>query len=152
MISMVTHRPFRAGVRFGSRPCRSSPSQAEKTQLRAKREGTVQDADRLQERIRRAAALGDLSENSGIPLREGKKTARSQLHLAELEAKLKSVSGFHNEHVPERRGVSRPHVKLLDRSDDKRTALVPPSSAKPVTPDVNAMFLPVSVNSRWAKR
>ena len=92
-------------------------SAAEKAQLEKKKEDLHKSLIDVQERIRRAAALGDLSENAEYHF--AKEENRSlQRELAELEAKLKKVAVVSNEHVPEDMVYLGHTVKLLDLSDD----------------------------------
>jgi len=119
-------------------------SQQEKTQLEAKREELYKMQIDVQERIRRAAALGDLSENAEYHF--AKEENRSiQRQLADLEAKLKNVSVVSNEEVPENMVFLGHTVKLLDLSDDTEQLIRLVGEA--VTPDANSDILPVSVNS-----
>src|ERR1044072_5487895 len=85
----------------------------EKASLEKKREELYKMQIDVQERIRRAAALGDLSENAEYHFaKEENRTIQRQ--LAELEAKLKSVSVVSNEHVPDNVVFLGHTVKLLD--------------------------------------
>ena len=71
----------------------------------------------MQDRIRKAASLGDLSENAEYHF--AKEENRSiQRQLAELESKLKNVSVVSNEDVPENVVFIGHTVKLLDLDDD----------------------------------
>ena len=72
----------------------------EKATMEKKREELFRMQIEVQERIRRAAALGDLSENAEYHFaKEENRTI--QRELAELENKLKHVAVVSNEHVPE---------------------------------------------------
>src|SRR5580692_1372797 len=74
-------------------------SAEEKAALEVKREELYKLQIDVQERIRRAAALGDLSENAEYHF--AKEENRSiQRQLAELEATIKNVSVVSNEEVP----------------------------------------------------
>jgi transcription elongation factor GreA len=119
-------------------------SQAEKDQLQAKREELFKMQIDVQERIRRAAALGDLSENAEYHFAKEENRA-IQRQLAELEAKLKSVSVVDTDNVPEDVVFLGHTVKLLDLSDDTEQLVRLVGEA--VTPDANSDILPVSANS-----
>src|SRR5436853_7684386 len=92
-------------------------SAAEKAALELKRQELFKAQIDVQERIRRAAALGDLSENAEYHF--AKEENRSiQRELAELESKLRNLSVVSNEHVPEDVVFLGHTVKLLDMDDD----------------------------------
>ncbi|HMB95743.1 MAG TPA: GreA/GreB family elongation factor [Tepidisphaeraceae bacterium] len=119
-------------------------SAEEKAQLELKRQELYKLQIEVQERIRKAAALGDLSENAEYHF--AKEENRSiQRQLAELEAKLRSVSVVSNEDVPENMVFLGHTVKLLDLSDDTEQLVRLVGEA--VTPDANSDVLPVSANS-----
>ena len=119
-------------------------SQQEKNALEKKREELYKMQLDVQERIRKAAALGDLSENAEYHFaKEENRTIQRQ--LAELEAKLKKVSVVSNEHVPEDVVFLGHTVKLLDTSDDTEQLVRLVGEA--ATPDAVSDVLPVSVNS-----
>src|SRR5271163_947293 len=71
----------------------------------------------VQERIRKAAALGDLSENAEYHFAKEENRA-IQRQLAELESKLKNVSVVGTADVPENVVFIGHTVKLLDLDDD----------------------------------
>jgi transcription elongation factor GreA len=119
-------------------------SAAEKAQLEAKREELYKMQVDVQERIRRAAALGDLSENAEYHFAK-EENRNIQRQLAELESKLKTISVVSNEHVPEDVVFLGHTVKLLDTSDDSETLVRLVGEA--TAPDANSDVLPVSVNS-----
>jgi transcription elongation factor GreA len=119
-------------------------SSDEKAQLEKKRADLHLALIDVQERIRRAAALGDLSENAEYHF--AKEENRSlQRQLAELEAKLKNVAVVSNEHVPEDMVYLGHTVKLLDLSDDSEQLVRLVGEAQP--PDPKSDILPVSANS-----
>ncbi|HEX8523853.1 MAG TPA: GreA/GreB family elongation factor [Tepidisphaeraceae bacterium] len=119
-------------------------SQQEKAELERKREELYKMQIDVQERIRRAAALGDLSENAEYHF--AKEENRSiQRQLAELESKLKHVSVVSTDNVPEDLVFLGHTVKLLDLSDDSEQLVRLVGEA--ATPDPNSDILPVSVNS-----
>lgn len=119
-------------------------SAQEKAQLEARREELYKMQIDVQDRIRKAAALGDLSENAEYHF--AKEENRSiQRQLADLEAKLKNLSVVSNEDVPEDMVFLGHTVKLLDLSDDTEQLVRLVGEATP--PDANSDILPVSVNS-----
>jgi transcription elongation factor GreA len=76
----------------------------------------------VQERIRKAAALGDLSENAEYHFakEENRKVERE---IAELEQKLKTVAVVSSDDVPDGMVFLGHTVKLLDLSDDTETVV-----------------------------
>ena len=119
-------------------------SPQEKVELEKKREDLYKQQIDVQERIRKAAALGDLSENAEYHF--AKEENRSiQRQLAELESKLKNVSVVSNEHVPEDVVFLGHTVKLQDLDDDSEQLVRLVGEATP--PDPNSDILPVSASS-----
>ena len=119
-------------------------SAQEKAALERKREELFRQQIDVQERIRRAAALGDLSENAEYHF--AKEENRSiQRELAVLEAKLKSVSVVATDDVPEDMVFLGQTVKLLDLDDDSEQLIRLVGEAQP--PDGKSDILPVSVSS-----
>ena len=119
-------------------------SAEEKAQLEKRREELYKSQIDVQERIRKAAALGDLSENAEYHF--AKEENRSiQRELAELEAKLKNISVVSNEHVPDDMVFLGHTVKLLDLDDDSEQLVRLVGEAQP--PSADSDVLPVSVNS-----
>jgi transcription elongation factor GreA len=119
-------------------------SAAEKVELERKREELYKLQIDVQERIRRAAALGDLSENAEYHF--AKEENRSvQRQLAELEAKIRNLAVVSNEHVPEDVVFLGHTVKLLDLDDDTEQLVRLVGEAAP--PTGNDDVMPVSVNS-----
>lgn len=119
-------------------------SAEEKAALEKKREDLYKAQIDVQERIRKAAALGDLSENAEYHF--AKEENRSiQRELAELEKKLKLVSVVSNEHVPDDMVFLGHTVKLLDLSDDTEQLVKLVGEAAPGAGDDDVM--PVSVSS-----
>ncbi|HEY0008005.1 MAG TPA: GreA/GreB family elongation factor [Tepidisphaeraceae bacterium] len=119
-------------------------SAAERAQLESKREELYKTKIDAQERIRRAAALGDLSENAEYHFAK-EENRRLEKELADLEAKLKSVAVVSNDDVPEGMVYLGHTVKLLDLSDDTETLVRIVGEA--VAPDANSDVLPVSASS-----
>ncbi|MGA2497531.1 MAG: GreA/GreB family elongation factor [Tepidisphaeraceae bacterium] len=92
-------------------------SAAEKAAMEHKRENLYKAKIDVQDRIRKAAALGDLSENAEYHFaKEENRTIERQ--LAELDLKLRSVAVVSNEGAPEDMVFLGHTVKLLDLSDD----------------------------------
>src|SRR5438105_6443350 len=119
-------------------------SAEEKARLEQKREDLYKAQIDVQERIRKAAALGDLSENAEYHF--AKEENRSiQRELAELEAKLKQVAVVSNKDVPEDVVFLGHTVKLLDLSDDSEQLVQIVGEAQP--PSADSEVLPVSANS-----
>jgi transcription elongation factor GreA len=116
----------------------------EKVALEKKREELYRAQIDVQERIRKAAALGDLSENAEYHFAKEENRA-IQRELAELEAKLRNVAVVSNEHVPEDMVFLGHTVKLLDLSDDTEQLVKLVGEATPGASDDDVM--PVSVSS-----
>jgi transcription elongation factor GreA len=119
-------------------------SAEEKAALERKREELYRLQVDVQERIRKAAALGDLSENAEYHF--AKEENRSvQRQLAELEAKLKNVAVVDNQAVPDDVVFLGHTVRLLDLDDDSEQLVRLVGEAQP--PAAGDDVLPVSVNS-----
>jgi transcription elongation factor GreA len=116
----------------------------EKVALERKREELFRAQIDVQERIRRAAALGDLSENAEYHFAKEENRV-IQRELAELESKLKNVSVVSNEHVPEDMVFLGHTVKLLDLDDDSEQMVRLVGEAQPAGAGDEVM--PVSVSS-----
>lgn len=119
-------------------------SAEEKAKLEARRQELYKMQVDVQERIRKAAALGDLSENAEYHFAK-EENRNIQKQIADLETKLKGVSVVSNEHVPEDVVFLGHTVKLLDLSDDSETLVRLVGEA--TAPDAHSEVLPVSVNS-----
>jgi transcription elongation factor GreA len=116
----------------------------EKAAMEKKREELFRMQIDVQERIRKAAALGDLSENAEYHFaKEENRTI--QRELAELETKLKNVAVVSNENVPEDMVFLGHTVKLLDLDDDTEQLVRLVGEATPAGADDEVM--PVSVTS-----
>jgi transcription elongation factor GreA len=116
----------------------------EKAAMEKKREELFRMQIEVQERIRKAAALGDLSENAEYHFaKEENRTI--QRELAELELKLKHVAVVSNEHVPEDMVFLGHTVKLLDLDDDTEQLIRLVGEATLAGADDDVM--PVSVTS-----
>ena len=119
-------------------------SAEEKAAMEKKREDLFKAQLDVQERIRKAAALGDLSENAEYHFaKEENRTI--QRELAELELKLKSVAVVSTDNVPEDMVFLGHTVKLLDLDDDSEQLVRLVGEAQPAGGDDEVM--PVSVSS-----
>lgn len=119
-------------------------SAEEKAAMEQKRQALYKTQIEVQERIRKAAALGDLSENAEYHF--AKEENRSiQRELAELESKLKNLSVVSNEHVPKDMVFLGHTVKLLDLDDDSEQIVRLVGEAQ--TPSADSDILPVSATS-----
>ena len=92
-------------------------SQQEKLALEAKREELYKAQIDVQDRIRKAAALGDLSENAEYHFAK-EENRNIQRELAAVELKLRQVQVVNTDDVPENVVFLGQTVKLLDLSDD----------------------------------
>jgi transcription elongation factor GreA len=119
-------------------------SAAEKAQLEKKREDLYKAQIDVQERIRKAAALGDLSENAEYHFAK-EENRNIQRELAELESKIKNLAVVDTDNVPEDVVFLGHTVKLLDLDDDSEQLVRLVGEAQP--PSGNDDVLPVSVNS-----
>ena len=119
-------------------------SAEEKAQLEKKREELYKAQVDVQERIRKAASLGDLSENAEYHFAK-EENRNIQRELAELEAKIKNLAVVSNDAVPEDMVFLGHTVKLLDLDDDSEQLVRLVGEAQP--PSANDDVLPVSVNS-----
>jgi transcription elongation factor GreA len=119
-------------------------SAKEKQEMEQKREELYKMQLDVQERIRRAASLGDLSENAEYHFaKEENRTIQRQ--LAELELKLRHLSVVDTDNVPDDIVFLGHTVKLLDLDDDSEQLVRLVGEAQP--PSGNDEVLPVSVNS-----
>jgi transcription elongation factor GreA len=119
-------------------------SAEEKAAMEKKREDLFRAQLDVQERIRKAAALGDLSENAEYHFaKEENRTI--QRELAELELKLKTVAVVSTDNVPEDMVFLGHTVKLLDLDDDTEQLVRLVGEAQPAAGDDDVM--PVSVSS-----
>lgn len=119
-------------------------SPQEKAALEAKREELYKSQLDVQERIRKAAALGDLSENAEYHFAK-EENRNIQRELATLEAKLKNLAVVATDNVPEDVVFLGHTVKLLDTSDDSEQLVRIVGEAAP--PNPNDEVMAVSVNS-----
>lgn len=119
-------------------------SAEEKAALEAKREELYKAQIDVQDRIRKAAALGDLSENAEYHFAK-EENRNIQRELAQVEAKLKNVQVVKTDDVPEDVVFLGHTVKLLDLDDDSEQLVRLVGEAGP--PNPNDEVMPVSVNS-----
>jgi transcription elongation factor GreA len=119
-------------------------SAAEKVELEKKREELFKLQIEVQERIRRAAALGDLSENAEYHFAKEENRA-IQRQLADLESKLRHCAVVSTDNIPDGLVFLGHTVKLLDLSDDSEqlVRLVGEAQTASATSDI----LPVSISS-----
>jgi transcription elongation factor GreA len=119
-------------------------SAQEKALLDLKREELFKMQIDVQERIRKAAAMGDLKENSEYHFAK-EENRRIQHELAELEKKLKTVAVVSTDNVPEDVVFLGHTVKLLDLYDDSEQIVRLVGDAQAQTADSDVM--PVTLNS-----
>jgi transcription elongation factor GreA len=119
-------------------------SAQEKAALEAKREELYKQKIDVQERIRRAASLGDLSENAEYHYAK-EENRKIERELAELEMKIRNLAVVSTENVPEDLVYLGHTVKLLDLDDDSEQLVRLVGEAQPPTGAEDVM--PVSVNS-----
>ncbi len=119
-------------------------SAEEKAGLERKREELFKLKLDVTDRIRKAAALGDLSENAEYHF--AKEENRSiDRELAELEKKLRNASVVATDNIPEDMVFLGHTVKLLDMDDDSEQLVKIVGEAQ--APDANSDILPVSATS-----
>ena len=119
-------------------------SAQEKAALEAKREELYKSQIDVQERIRKAAALGDLSENAEYHFAK-EENRHIQRELAQIEAKLKNVQVVKTDDIPEDVVFLGQTVKLLDLDDDSEQLVRIVGEAG--APNPNDEVMSVSVNS-----
>jgi len=119
-------------------------SAQEQAALEAKREELYKSQIDVQDRIRKAAALGDLSENAEYHF--AKEENRSiQLELAQIEQKLKNLQVVNTDDIPEDVVFLGQTVKLLDLDDDSEQLVRIVGEAG--APNASDEVMSVSVNS-----
>ncbi len=119
-------------------------SAEEKVALEKKREDLFRAQIDVQDRIRKAAALGDLSENAEYHFAK-EENRNIQRELAGLEAKLRTLQVVATDDVPEDMVFLGHTVKLLDLDDDSEQLVKLVGEAQPA--DANSEVMNVSVNS-----
>ena len=119
-----------------------SPEEME--QLKKKRQELYDKKIDVQDRIRKAAALGDLSENAEYHY--AKEENRSiERELAELELKLRTVQVVSTDNIPKDIVFLGHTVKLLDLDDDSETIVRLVGEAQ--APSANSDVTDVSATS-----
>jgi len=119
-------------------------SAEEKAAMEKKREELYKAKIDVQDRIRKAASLGDLSENAEYHF--AKEENRSiERELVALVNKLKNVQVVSNDEVPEDIVFLGHTVKLLDLDDDSEQLVRLVGEVTP--PEANSDVLDVSINS-----
>ena len=119
-------------------------SAQEKAALEAKREELYKAQLDVQDRIRKAASLGDLSENAEYHFAK-EENRNIQRELAQVELRLRSVQVVNTDDVPEDLVFLGHTVKLLDLDDDSEQLVRLVGEAGP--PNPNDEVMAVSVNS-----
>ncbi len=119
-----------------------SPQEME--QLQKKRQELYDKKLDVQDRIRKAAALGDLSENAEYHYAK-EENRNIERELAELELKLRKVQVVGTDNIPQDMVFLGHTVKLLDLDDDSETIVRLVGEAQP--PTANSDVTDVSANS-----
>jgi transcription elongation factor GreA len=119
-------------------------SPEEKAALEVKRQELYKAKIDVQERIRKAASLGDLSENAEYHFAK-EENRHIERDLAAIEAKLKNVHVVNAQDVPDDVVFLGHTVKLLDTSDDSEQLVRIVGEAG--APNPNDEVMSVSVNS-----
>ncbi|MGF1633963.1 MAG: GreA/GreB family elongation factor [Phycisphaerae bacterium] len=119
-------------------------SQEEKSKLDARLQDLYKQQVDVQERIRRAASLGDLSENAEYHF--AKEENRSiQRDIEQLERKIKNAAVVKGDSLPQDMVFLGHTVRLLDTDDDSEQLVKLVGEAE--TPDADSDVLPVSATS-----
>lgn len=119
-------------------------SAEEKSKLEEKRQELYRLKVDVQERIRKAAALGDLSENAEYHFAKEENRAVER-QISDIENKLKSAAVVSNDDVPEDVVFLGHTVKLLDLADDTEQLVRLVGEA--VSSAADSDILPVTANS-----
>jgi transcription elongation factor GreA len=119
-------------------------SPSELVELERKREELYKAQIDVQDRIRKAASLGDLSENAEYHFAK-EENRNIQRQLAELQLKLKNISVVATDNVPEDVVFIGHTVKLMDLDDDSEQLVRIVGEAQP--PSADSDVLPVSASS-----
>jgi len=115
----------------------------EKAAMEKKRQDLCNQKLDVQDRIRKAASLGDLSENAEYHFAK-EENRRIERELAELELKLRHVAVAPTDNVPEDMVFLGHTVKLLDMDDDSEMVIRLVGEA---TPSGDPDITPVSASS-----
>ena len=108
--------------------------------MEKKREALFKAQIDVQERIRKAASLGDLSENAEYHFAK-EENRNIQRQLAELELKLKNVSVVATDNVPEDVVFIGHTVKLQDLDDDSEQLVRIVGEAQPPSGDADVLVV-----------
>lgn len=119
-------------------------SAQEKEELVRKREALYQRKLDAQDRIHKAASLGDLSENAEYHSAK-EENQKLERELVDLDDKIKNLAVVDTENVPEGIVFLGHTVKLLDLSDDTEQLVKLVGEAQP--PSADSDVLPVSSSS-----
>ena len=119
-------------------------SAEEKVALERKREELYKAKIDVQDRIRKAASLGDLSESAEYHFAK-EENRNIQRELAQVEARLRAVQVVNTDDVPENVVFLGHTVKLLDLYDDSEQLVRLVGEVS--TPDPGSEIMNVSVNS-----
>ncbi len=119
-------------------------SPVEMEQLQKKRQELYDKKLDVQDRIRKAAALGDLSENAEYHYAK-EENRNIERELAELELKLRKVQVVGTDNIPQDMVFLGHTVKLLDLDDDSETIVRMVGEAQP--PAAGSDVTDVSANS-----
>ncbi len=115
----------------------------EKVALEKKREQLYAAKVDVQDRIRKAAALGDLSENAEYHFAKEENRAVER-ELAELELKLRNLAVVSSDDVPEGMVYLGHTVKLLDLDDDSEQLVRIVGEATPPDPSSDVVLVSAS--------
>jgi transcription elongation factor GreA len=121
-------------------------SAAEKAALEAKREELYKSQIDVQDRIRKAAALGDLSENAEYHFAK-EENRHIQQELAAIELKLRHLQVVSTDDIPEDVVFLGQTVKLLDLDDDSEQLVRIVGEVGTPAGGANDEVMSVSVNS-----
>ncbi len=119
-------------------------SAEEKASLERKLEELYKLKIEVQERIQKAAALGDLSENAEYQFAK-EENRNVEREIAELNKKLKNAAVVSNDDVPEDVVFLGHTVRLLDLDDESEQLVRLVGEAVP--PSADSDVLPVSASS-----
>jgi len=119
-------------------------SAQEKAALERHREELYKAQVECQERMRKAAAMGDITDNADYRWAK-EENQNIQRELAELEGRLKGLAVVSADEVPEGVVYLGHTVKLLDLSDDSEQLVRLVGEAQ--QPSADSDILPVSVSS-----
>ncbi len=119
-------------------------SKTEREELERKRQELYKAKLDVQDRINKAAALGDLSENAEYHFAK-EENRNLERELAAIESKIKNTAVVDTDNVPEDLVFLGHTVKLIDLDDDSEQLVRLVGEAVP--PSADSDILPVSVSS-----